>query len=488
MSPLDPHTPVIVGVAQINRRVPHDRDAVDLMADAVRLAFQDAGAPGMAEFVDLVAVLDGLWSWKDPGQLVAGHIGAANASTCLTTFGGQTPQALAGSVFERIAQGELGCAVITGGEINHTRRRAQLDGLALPRQPEPDGAMPDEIFGDPLDMGTDHEAQLGLVHPAHSYAVVETMLMAESGLSVDQHLNAISEVWAGLGSAAAGNPHAAVRTEPSAEEIAAPTAANRWVAWPYTKALVANNDVDMSAAVVICSAELAERLGISRDRWVFSHAATTGQETTGLTDRYLLHESPSLGESGRAVLELAGVESDDIDYFELYACFPAVVEMTIDALGIDPARPLSVSGGLAFAGAPMNTSTLHGLCAVVDRLRAEPDSLGLVQGNGGHIAKHAFGVYGASPPEARYRRRSLDTAPNGPARPVAPPNPTGEGTIEGYTVLHDRSGPHTALVATRLADHSRGWGTSTDPNVFDHLMSDVRVGGRIALHEGEAKL
>ena len=162
--------------------------------------------------------------------------------------------------------------------------------------------------------------------------------------------------------------------------------------------------------------------------------------------------------------------------------------MTIDALGIDPSRPLSVSGGLAFAGAPMNSSTLHGLCAMVDRLRAEPDAVGMVQGNGGHIAKHAFGVYGASPPEAGYRRRGLDTTRSGPARAVAPPNPTGEGTIEGYTVLHDRSGPHTALVATRLDDDSRGWSSSSDRNVFEHLMSEIRVGDRITIHEGKARL
>lgn len=489
-SGLDPRTPVLIGVAQINRRLPDERDAVDLMVDAVRMAFDDTAASSkLAAAVDLIAVLDGLWSWRDPGRLIAAHLGADRARSCLTSFGGQTPQTLTAALCSRILASEIDLAVICGGEINHTRRRARSRGVTLARQPEPADARSNEVFGEPLDMGNDHETALGLAHPAHSYALIESILMARSGRSIATHRHELGRLWAGFAAAAAANPHAAVRSCPDAAKIIEPSSANRWVAWPYTKALCANNDVDMSAAVVICSVERARRLGVPADRWVFPHAAVETAEVSGLSERPGLGDSPALEQAGRAVLELAGVGPEDLGPIELYGCFPAVVQMTVDALGLDPDRPLSVSGGLAFAGSPMNTSTLHGLCALVERLRAEPNSVGLLQGNGGHVAKHAFGVYGGAPARAGYRSQRCDPS-RGPAgaggspRAVAAPDATGAVMIEGYTVLYDQSGPVRAVAATLFDDGTRAWASSRDSAVFEYLTTGIRIGEPVHIAGG----
>ncbi|MFQ5556597.1 MAG: hypothetical protein ACE5GB_03685, partial [Acidimicrobiales bacterium] len=468
MTRVDPHTPVLIGGAQLNRREPDDRDALDLMVAATEAALVDAGAAGSAHRIGLVASIAGLWSWRDPGALIADRIGAGGARTLLTTFGGQTPQALVGALAARIQAGDLDLAVVCGGETNRSRRRARREGRKLRRTEEPPAASPDEIWGDPLDMGSELERQRGVTAPATSYAVIETALMAEMGRTPAEHLTAISGLWAGFADVAASNPHAADRSRPDAAEIARPTARNRAVAWPYTKAHCANNDVDMAAALVMCSARTASDLGCPRDRWVFAHTATTASDTSSLTRRHRLHLSDAIVEAGRTALDLAGVTVDDVTHLDLYACFPAIVEMTTSALGVDESRALTLTGGLGFAGAPMNTSSLHGLCAMIDASRSDP-GFALIHANGGHAAKQAFGVYATAPPASPFVAVDLPLHPGRRVRPAAPADATGEITIEAYTVVHGRDGPDRAVLACLTGDGARAWAGSDEPSLLSSL-------------------
>ena len=471
-SPIDPTTPVIVGVGQINRRQPDDRDAVELMADACRLALADAGSTGLEAATDLVAVLDGLWSWTDPGRLVAQRIGATGARTLLTTFGGQTPQALTGALAARIERGDIGAAIVCGGEINHTRRRARRAGRTLPRTPEPAGREPTERFGDRLDMGSEHERSRGLIDPLTTYAVIESILMAKSPGGPDRHLEELGRLWAGFASVAAENPHAADRRGPDPDEIIEVTPSNRMVSWPYPKSMCANNDVDMAAALVICSAEVASSATVPRDRWVFPWAATEADDTHLFSARAALDESPALADAGRAVLDTTGLGIDEIDHLELYSCFPSIVEMTVEALGIDPDRQLTMTGGLGFAGAAMNTATLHGICAMSEGLRREP-GLGLVHGNGGNATHHAFGIYSSDPPATPFIR--LERRPELATRKVAPSDATGPVEVEGSTVRFDRDGPRHAVVSCITPAGARAWALTDTSDTMEWLRCE-RVG------------
>ena len=71
---------------------------------------------------------------------------------------------------------------------------------------------------------------------------------------------------------AAANPYAWIREAKTAEEIRTPRPTNRMIGFPYTKYMNSNNDVDMGAALIMCSVEKAQALGIPRDRWVFPHS------------------------------------------------------------------------------------------------------------------------------------------------------------------------------------------------------------------------
>ena len=86
-------------------------------------------------------------------------------------------------------------------------------------------------------------------------------------------------------------------------------------------------------------------------------------------------------------MELAGGDGRKFDAIELYSCFPCVPKMARRTLGLgDDVQP-TVTGGLTFFGAPLNTYMTHAACAMVRKLR-NGARLGLLYGQGGFVTKH----------------------------------------------------------------------------------------------------
>ena len=61
---------------------------------------------------------------------------------------------------------------------------------------------------------------------------------------------------------------------------------------------------------------------------------------------------PNIGPQFARDLARAGITTADLDWFDLYSCFPSAVEAAVDALGLDPFDPrgLTVTGGLPYHG------------------------------------------------------------------------------------------------------------------------------------------
>src|SRR6202011_3113390 len=72
---------------------------------------------------------------------------------------------------------------------------------------------------------------------------------------------------------------------------------------------------------------------------------------------------------------------------ELYSCFPCVPKMARRMLGLGPDVQPTVTGGLTFFGAPLNTYMTHAACAMVRKMR-DGAKLGLLYGQGGFVTKH----------------------------------------------------------------------------------------------------
>ena len=116
------------------------------------------------------------------------------------------------------------------------------------------------------------------------------------------------------------------------------------------------------------------------------------------------------------------------------------MQIAADELGLGIDRPLTVTGGLSFAGGPWNNYVTHSIATMAGLLRDDPGTLGLVTANGGFITKHAFGVYRTEPPATPFRHADLQAEVDAlPTRGLCE-DPDGEVTIEAWTVMHDRDG------------------------------------------------
>ncbi|HEY4607609.1 MAG TPA: hypothetical protein VIH06_00340, partial [Ilumatobacteraceae bacterium] len=311
---VDPRAPVIVGVGQIAQHTDNLDDALDpslLMCSAIGNATVDAGLRSIPNPQSIRVVNLLTWRYGDPGYVIAQQLGLSPEETVYTPMGGQSPQALVNATADEIMGGRLELAILAGGEARRTRVRARKAEHELNWPSAPEGQVPRTI-GNDLVLNHPAELERGLMMPVQIYPMFETAIRARARRSPDQHLRQISELWSRFSTVAAGNPAAWSRQERTAEEIRTPSATNRMVGLPYTKYMNSNNDVDMAAAVIMCSAEKAAALGVPRDRWVFIHAGTDCHEHPFISNRSSFAETPAIAEGGRRALELAGCSIDDI--------------------------------------------------------------------------------------------------------------------------------------------------------------------------------
>jgi acetyl-CoA C-acetyltransferase len=252
------------------------------------------------------------------------------------------------------------------------------------------------------------------------------------------------------------------------------------VSFPYPKLFNANDRVDQGAALILCSAEAARSAGVPEDKWVFPLSGADAHDHWFLSHRHDLHSSPAIRLTGQRALRLAGVGIDDIAHIDLYSCFPCAVQIAAHELGLpldDPDRPLTVTGGLAFAGGPGNNYVSHSIATMADRLRRDPGALGLVTGLGWYVTKHAVGVWSTTPPPNGFAYDSpqddVDALPQ--RTPVS--DFEGDATIETYTVIHGGDGqPERAIASLLTHDGARAWGTLTDPGTLENLETEEGCG------------
>jgi len=507
---LDPSTPVIVGVGQVSNRpgdpdrsAPEDRpEPVGLMVEAVQAALSDCdgGAPGsaapgghkLAGRIQSLRVTSPLsWHYINPGLPVADALGIEPRQIVRAATGGNNPQSLVNATALAIGRGDLEAAVLVGADCVYSRTlsRRHPDRPVLPWSVQPAGTDEPETYGSERRGTTAAEEERGLDLPIHVYPLFENALRAEAGRGLDEHRARLGDLWSRFSSVAAGNPHAWLRTARTAEEIITVAEDNRMIAYPYTKLLTANMQVDQGAAVIMCSVAAARAAGLPSDRWVFPLSGADAEDHWYLSHRHDFHSSPAVRLAGASALALAHTDIDRIAHLDLYSCFPSAVAIGAAELGVDlddPSRNPTLTGGLTFGGGPGNNYGTHAVASMVDALRHDPGTLGLVTGVGWYMSKHSVGVYGTAPasaggPDAGVGMVSGVTVDGAggfawadpqeavTALPQCSPDADAEGevTVETYSVAYGRTGgPESAVVACRTPAGRRAWAGVRNP---DHL-------------------
>jgi acetyl-CoA C-acetyltransferase len=490
---IDPRTPVLVGQGQVVNRIASLNDArepTQLIADAIRQAATDAKLSKLPEIDALHIVRLLSWKYANPAFTVASLLGIKTHKHGITPHGGNMPQLLVNKLALEIQRGELDIAIIAGGEASNSRARANRENETL-KWSESDADTPtaNNIIDDAA-MSNDAEIARKIVLPIQIYPMFESAIRARAGRNIDEHEQLISELWSRFSNVAATNEFAWGNTSLTSEQVRTVTPKNRMIGLPYRKVMNSNNQVDMAAALIMCSVDKASQLGIPRDKWVFPLAGTDCHEHYYISNRFSFAETPAIKLGGEMVCKLAEKSLNDISLIDLYSCFPSAVQLGAQSLGLSLDQQLTITGGLSFAGGPWNNYVMHAIATMMVNLRQAANSAtnGFIWANGGYATKHSFGIYSTSPPKNGFKHGSPQTSIDGLAkRELATPveaasSSAGKATIEAFTVMHDRDGqPETAIAATLLKDSRRAWATSTDPQVTKALCTGEWVGQQVTL-------
>jgi acetyl-CoA C-acetyltransferase len=462
------NTPVIIGVGEFSERIDAPDYAalspVALAAAAAQRAVEDAGGTGVAGKIDVIAAIR-QFEVSGPGarppfgasdnfsRSVARRIGADPRRAVLEVVGGQGPQHLVNEFAHAIAAGEAQVVLLVGSEAISTVRHLATRGETRDWKEAVGGQIEDRGFGESRMVDRELVAH-GARTPIQVYAIFENARRARQGRDRAAYGLEMGRLFAPFTKVAHDNPHAMSREVYTAEDLATVTGPNRLTADPFPRRMVARDQANQGAALLMTSVGRAREMGVPEDRWVYLWGGADAKERMPL-ERQDLSRSPAATAAVDRALDAAGVSLADIGVLDLYSCFPIAVFNICDGLRLAPDDPrgLTVTGGLPFFGGAGNNYAMHAIAETVRRLRAKPGALGLVGANGGFLSKYSVGVYSTtardfSPFDSDPLQAEID------AWPAPPIDQTyaGEAAVETYTIDYSGPEPKGVIIARTPAN------------------------------------
>lgn len=492
---MDPRTPVIIGSAQHIWSRGHQPapEPLDGWEEACRLAAADAGiSTTELSGADFITLADSMsWIYDDAIARFCDRLSASPRGVWYSEPSGVSGHKMMAKAVDAIRNGGAELALISGGESLATRRYFARRG-ETPAWSHP--APADRPLR--VDLEADQhpgEAAIGLfegVGAVCTFAMRELARRAHLGIAPDVYRAQIGDLLSGLTRVAADNPNAWFPVARTSNYLITPRADNRMIAYPYTKNMVSIIDVDMYGALIVASTAKADALGIPHDRRIYPWAFCAADDPIDTGVRPNLWKSEAIVAASGAVLRAAGKAIEEIAHIDVYSCFGAAVNFARDALNI-PDRPgdrMTVTGGLPYAGGPASSYVITSLVRMVERLRSDPGSFGLISGLGMMMSNHGYSLYSAEPPQhvAAIDEAGVQTELRRvPLLPITD-RYAGPAKVATYTVMHDREGAisHGAAICD-LPDGSRAYARILDKGLLQEGESTELIGRELQMVEGE---
>jgi acetyl-CoA C-acetyltransferase len=475
--------PIIVGIGQITHRpevredIPHP---LHLAKIAVEACVEDSECQTILNHLDSVTVVNMFsYYYEDPAGLLCEMLQINPKIREYTAIGGNTPQWLVNRAADKIMNGEIQIALLAGAEAMAGASPTKQDNWL---QITDEDSSP-RMVGDTRWGSTPHEELHNARYPIQVYPLYENALRAKRGLTIEEHKKFLGDYCAEFSKVASANQYAWFRKERSGEEIGTVTAQNRMIGFPYTKFMNPIMKLNQAAALIVTDTEMAKKLSIPRDKWVYLHGGADAVDRWFLSERKDYTSSPVIKEVASISLAMAEKTVDQIDLFDLYSCFPSATILQAMEIGLnmESLPPLTITGGLPYFGGPGNNYTMHAIAHAVERLRKNPEQTGYISALGWYFTKYSVGIYSGREPRQAWNRKGheeMQKRLNDTQGPELNMNPRGAATVEAYTVMHDNSGnPEYAIIIARLKNGQRCWAsTEQDHELLSAMENEEFIG------------
>ena len=416
-SNVNDNTPVLVGCAQLtDKKGINGYNYLEILTEVSKLAIEDCRSSlNLNEHLDTVAVIrfvadtphrdsatSNLWGYPNMPRSLANSLNFSASNELYTTTGGNSPQIVLNEVANRIKDKQIECALLAGGEALDTFVSRLKQGLEVNWEDDPGGEP--ELLGKSTDGTNDHEKLHGIFDPSSVYPLFANALRDINNQTIQEHMQDTGELFETFSKVASENKYSWFPIHRSAEEIAKVEPQNRMIGLPYTKYMNSIMRVNQSSAMIMMSAKKARELGIPESKWVFMYSGMCLNDIWNMSDRINYHSSPAIKACTDSVFELANITINDIDFIDLYSCFPSAVQIAMKELSLekDDKRGLTITGGLPYFGGPGNAYVMNSIATMMDKLRLNPEKFGLATANGWYITKHGAGIFSTKPFEGEW--------------------------------------------------------------------------------------
>lgn len=477
--------PIIVGVAQNtqDKDVIQPLDPLNLIAEECQNALIDTGVEDLRDFIDTLYMSTiSSWIYKDSLGKLSEILNLSLKDKFKAPISGNVPQMLINKAAKAIALGKSKAVLIAGGEASYSKYRAKKGEIKLEWPEQPQKAINKAHKAISFYFST-FEYRSGLTNPSYAYALIETALRAASGKSLEEHLKSIGKLYERFSYIASKNPYAWINKQYNAEQIITPTSKNRKICHPYTKYMASNLYVDQAAALIMTTENIAKELGINNKLWVYPMGGADLNNIFYMTERPQIYDSPAIRKVSSIALEQAGLSLEDINVFDLYSCFPCMVEIARKEIGIpeDDPRDLTITGGLSFFGGPFSSYSMHSIVSAVNLIRSKSSMKVMILANGGYNTTQSIGIYGNEPPTKPWINhdfQDLQQRINAKTLPEPLEKANGNLTIEAYTIIYNRKGiPERGIVMGQIESGQRTLASiSADSEMLLKLENQELVG------------
>ena len=479
------HRSVVIGVSAIQQKGKFENldEALLLMDHAVKAALSDSGNKLVKDYIDEIRIPKGFWRYRDPGKWIAKNNDFKSIPITYVTKIGVLQQNLINDACLKIENGEINASIILGGEARYKQLRSIIEKkeyseTELDENPDFYIKAKEDIYGD------EELEELGAMAVGY-YAAMETAIRKNDGEKINDHQNNIASMYEEFSKIASNNKDGWIDNPYSKEEILENSKKNKMLAYPYNKLHCTSWNVNQSAALIICSEELANKLEIDKNKRVYPITSSENNHMIAIQQRPKIFDSLGMQYAANSISKVIERLDITLDAYDLYSCFPAAIKMFSKSLGLDNEISKTITGSMAYAGGPLNSFVLHSTVKMIQKIRTSELSHGLVTGVSGMMTKQSFCVWGKI-----YQEQFIFNDVTGQAElneiPIELSSITeGEGEIIGYTIIEGSESIPKAVLYIDDEKKHRKVVSSFDKIFINLLMEEEWVGKKVKFKDGQ---
>jgi acetyl-CoA C-acetyltransferase len=456
-------------------------EALILMDKATKKAISDS-SKDIINYIDEIRIPEGFWSYKNPGKWIADNNNFKNNPTTYVSKIGILQQNLINKAVQKIQNGEINASLVVGGESRYKMIRAlkehkQYKEISINEEPDYYQQADTALFFE------EEINELSMMAVGY-YAIMENVYRYSKNEEISKHKIRLAKLYENFSRIASTNKNSWSNQKYTAQDIMQTGTKNSYQAFPYNKLHCTSWNVNQASALILCSEDIADKLNIPSKKRIYPLASSENNHMLALIQRENLVNPLGMKLAAKYIKNVLSSLNRDIDYCDLYSCFPIAVQMFCDSLELNQSSPLTITGGMSFAGGPLNHYVLSSTTQLIDKLRKNSNKVGLITGVSGLMTKQSYALWSDkyfdnfSYVDVTSKAKEFD-------KPLSLSNKnSGTATIVGYTILLDENKNKKAVIYAELNDKKRLILNSKNLEAIESMENTEWIGKKIEFRNG----